>query len=412
MIDPLDNLLEAWSIRNEPVRIGLWLLLVMAASSLGCDREDASDAPSEYGSGSLEPDLRIDGYAADLVPVSWMGVSPNGTIALTQIQDGNLRFFDSKGNDLGSVGRSGAGPGEFARPVRGGWLVDTLWISDVELNRITLISPELEVVRTLPPLAAAIPRPEDSDRLPTFNFVFPFAFYPGDVALAVAMGSAGDPLAEAFKGPPLIRVTSDGQLERLVLETPENRGSIAVRFDGGVASVSVPFFARPEWAVSPDGSRIVTVTTTVTGPEGGTFRVRLYHAEDGTELFDRTYPFEGVAIPDHAVDSAIAARPEWMDRPEVRGAFDEAKSQIPPVYAPVRAILIGSDGRVWVGLYQASQGDPWLVLSPSGEPIGRLIVAGNVSLRVVDASHAWALEEDEVGVESVIRYRLPNFGDP
>ena len=66
------------------------------------------------------------------------------------------------------------------------------------------------------------------------------------------------------------------------MEIPENEGSINVRFDGGIASVLVPFFARPVWSVSPDGAVIAVVTTAIDGPDGGRYRVVLHDAADGS----------------------------------------------------------------------------------------------------------------------------------
>ena len=96
-----------------------------------------------------EPEMRIDGYAADLGPISWLGVGPTGTIAILQTQDHVVRFFDSAGSPVGSVGGDGEGPGEFRTLQRGGWKADTLWVSDFALHRVTLISPEVAFLRTL-----------------------------------------------------------------------------------------------------------------------------------------------------------------------------------------------------------------------------------------------------------------------
>ena len=90
----------------------------------------------------IEEDLRIDGHTADLVPVFWLGVGPDGTIAAIQRLLSGVRFFDSVGNDLGLVGREGEGPEEFRVPSQAGWMGDTLWVSDFMLKRIALISTE------------------------------------------------------------------------------------------------------------------------------------------------------------------------------------------------------------------------------------------------------------------------------
>ena len=99
-------------------------------------------------------------------------------------------------------------------------------------------------------------------------------------------------------------------MDRLVLETPEDLGSVQVTFDGGIAATSVPFFPRPYWAASDDGSRIATVATTVDNAEGGTFELAVHDAHTGAELLRRRYPFRGVPIPGVIVDSAMNAATE------------------------------------------------------------------------------------------------------
>jgi hypothetical protein len=61
---------------------------------------------------ALTEELRIDGYARDLVPISWIAVSEEGTIAMIQRQDRSIRFFSPLGKSLGTFGRRGEGPGD------------------------------------------------------------------------------------------------------------------------------------------------------------------------------------------------------------------------------------------------------------------------------------------------------------
>lgn len=384
-------------------------LILLFLATPACEKEDLARTPmAERSSEVLVPDLRIDGYAADLVPVSWMGVAQNGTIALVQMQDANIQFFDSGGVHLGSFGRQGSGPGEFRRPTRGGWVGDTLWISDTELRRVTLISPERDLVRTLPPLAAARPSPTNAARFPTFSFVFPYGLLANDLLLTSVTGAAGDPLAEAFQGTPLLRVTSDGVIQDLITEIPQNPCSVNVTIPGGSASAQVPFCASPEWAVSPDGARLAILTTDGIGPEGGKFRVSVVDSRQASEIFSRSYPFEGVPIPRAAVDSAISDRAARAPIPELRQAIEGAgRRSVPPVYPPVRGIVLGADGRLLVGLRGGPRGNPWLILNSEGDVVGHITVPQDVTLRVADADHVWGLERDELGVESVVRFSLP-----
>ena len=399
------NILRCWKATSAAGHSALALLLLMfvnCSSDSGRAR-GVEDAPLV----NVELDLRIDGYEADLVPVYWMGVSPAGVIAVGQTQDSQVRFFSKNGTPLGFVGRSGEGPGEFRRISRGGWIGDTLWVSDTDLNRVTLIAPDLTTIRVLPPLAVARPQGADTSRLPVFPFVFPYAAYAGDTILASVMGSAGDPLAEQFKGIVLARVTSDGIVQRLVYETPVSESSVRVTFDRGFGGVAIPFFPRMQWVVSADGQLIAVATTEITGKEGGTFHVTLHDAVTGKEVFGRTFDFVGAPIPGHVIDSVLQSRAEHASRPEFRKVLEgEMRDRVPPVYPPVEAILIGSDHRVWVGLRPVADDREWLVLDSAGEPTERVMLPADLVPKVADDQYVWGLESDDMDVESIVRYRL------
>ena len=66
---------------------------VLLVACTGTDGSVDLDAPVI----PIAEDLRIDGYAADLVPVNWLGANESGTIAVLQWQDHSVRFFDGAG---------------------------------------------------------------------------------------------------------------------------------------------------------------------------------------------------------------------------------------------------------------------------------------------------------------------------
>lgn len=63
--------------------------------------------------------------------------------------DYSIVVFDSTGKRLGTIGRKGAGPGEFGTPnIYVGWKGDTLWVNDGGQQRISYFGPNLRLVRT------------------------------------------------------------------------------------------------------------------------------------------------------------------------------------------------------------------------------------------------------------------------
>lgn len=384
--------------------------LLAAALAAACGADRPASVLAGLPTAEVTLDLRIDGYEADLVPVTWMGVSSTGVIALIQRQDHAVRLFDAAGAPLGSVGREGEGPGEFRFPVRGGWVGDTLWVGDPNLDRVTLISPDAEFIRTLPMTADLRAKPGAEHRYPEFLSASAYAVYPGDSLLAWAFPSSVGSLADTFDGPPLLRTSVDGEIDRVVVDPPNlDDDELAIRVDlegGGVALWMIPFYPDPQWIVSPRGDRIATLTIPVAEPDAATIRVTVVDANGG-EIFDRVYPVEPVPIPGEVVDSAVAAAAERARRPELRRAIlSDMRDRVPPVYPPATDILVGSDHRVWVELWPTAEGNPWLVLTPDGAPAMRVVLPRNVELRVAGETHIWALERDTFDVESVVRYQV------
>ena len=64
------------------------------------------------------------------------------------------------------------------------------------------------------------------------------------------------------------------------------------------------------------------------------------------------------------------------------------------------------DHRVWIGLRTVGERNPWVVLDTAGEPVARVSVAP-ASDSCLSAGRAWGLEEDDAGVQSIVRYRAP-----
>lgn len=62
---------------------------------------------------TLREILRIDGEREDLSALGPMAASDRGVLAIRLPQDGVIRLFRSDGSALATVGRAGAGPGEF-----------------------------------------------------------------------------------------------------------------------------------------------------------------------------------------------------------------------------------------------------------------------------------------------------------
>jgi hypothetical protein len=125
MTTPLALLLAAWAGTQQPA--GQWRLV--EEWRVG----GAVDGPHSFGD------------------VRGMGVQPNGGIVLIDARDQQVHFFDSKGQPVRTVGRKGAGPGEFQRA--NGLLVSStgqVLVNDPGNNRFTLLARNGDLVKTFP----------------------------------------------------------------------------------------------------------------------------------------------------------------------------------------------------------------------------------------------------------------------
>lgn len=384
--------------------------MVLLVALAGCELAVGAERPQGVAHLTAVEDLRIDGYEHDLVPIDWLGVAPDGRIALLQRQDDQVRFFDSEGEPLATVGRRGEGPGEFTRMVRAGWVGDTLWVSDTQQRRTTLIGPDGEVVGVVPNHDRIAPSPDDRSGLGAFLRPMPFALYPDRGSLVWAIESEEHPGQLPEGGAPLLRLDPDGTILRLVARVPETRGSVRADAGGGrIVFAQIPFAGESAWRVSPDGSLHAHLETDPTTAPDPTYRVRVRDAA-GSVVFDRRYPFEAIPIPDAVLDSAIVASATRQGTVN-RDLEVELRRVAPATYSEAERLAIGDDGRIWIGMRARGEERRWQALSASGEPEAEVVLPRTVTLWAADETHLWGVDRDEVGVESAVRYRL-DTGSP
>jgi len=370
-------------------------------------REDTGASSSDATPERIE-EVRIDGVLEDLVPIRSLAVAPDGTIAVTQDQDGAVRFFTSSGEALGSFGRNGEGPGEFRGLNRLGWLADTLWVLDAMQARITLISPERELVRTIRTPTRAGPAPADSGRIPEFPIAIPIGIR-GDGALHVMlMPGVGQPVPEPYRDATAWGIVSlSGIIGRIVsVRRPPSDAAVRLSSARGVSVASVPFTSRTHYGVSADGSRSVLAESPVEGPAAGSIDVSVFGPAGDTLLF-RRYPFEGVPIPAAVADSVMSARERQLgaNSPELAAAFRKG-ARLPRIHPPVASLIVGRDGTVWMERPGDAGRRVYFVVDSLGEPVGTIDLPRNATVSAAERGRIWVLERDENDVQSIVRYGI------
>ena len=327
----------------------------------------------------LTPDLRVDGETNDLSAITFVQVGRTGAIAIGQEQDAQVLLFSATGQRLASTGRSGSGPGEFRQIFfRAGWLGDSLWVFDRGLYRLSILSPAGRVIRTF-----RIPSAFDQSRyLLKTRVLQPFFGWVG----------AGDTLFYSA-----LRYDADSVLHHLLM-----RGSTAGALRGIVAEYttrpdcawvsSAGFCAEPKWAASPTGERFAIVTSSAPQQRRGAFTATMASAR-GDTLFSREY----LVATDRIAPSDIASRTlDPRELPAVR-AFER--------FEPMTDVIIGRDSALWIGR-DGHAGRTYVVIDGSGNTIGSVHFAKKVRVMASDRTHVWTVEEDQTGLQSVVRYRV------
>jgi hypothetical protein len=232
-----------------------------AVAILAAPRAVAQPSPSEW---TITRDLRIDAVEADLTRIGWVAVARDGGIALGQPQDHHVRFFDARGRELGRFGRDGAGPGEFRGLALHGWVGDTLWVGDASTRRTTFISSTRTLVQTRRYPAAIETGDAVDAESSKFTSLVPRGFFAdGSIfVLAILLAERPKPSWARAAGEAnllAVRVSADGGLRRVVTGVPSTSGCgvTGKNEGGGNWGVGIPFCARIEWSIAPDGSRIV-----------------------------------------------------------------------------------------------------------------------------------------------------------
>lgn len=354
-------------------------------------------------------DLRIDAAEHDLSPIGWLAVSPTGTIAISQAQDGLIRFFSSSGVALGTFGRSGAGPGEFRTIAQHGWLRDTLWVDDPSTKRTTFISPSRALIRSVMQLTAITVPGASSDSTPRFFGVFPRALYPDGSALVWAILAAGStprwPGADPA-GIQYIKVNREGAFVGILATRPANRCGVRYPLPGGGGVAPIPYCGAPMEDLARDGMRYVAATIESQATSRTAYRVTLLRAT-GDTAFSRRYEHTSEAIPRRFADSVLAS---WTSRarfPQEEEAYRSMK--VPSFYPPIVRVLLGRDDSIWLEeftpIYKRST-RTWRILDGQGVVMGKLTVPGTFNLEVASRTTLWGTETDNDGLQHVVRYRV------
>jgi hypothetical protein len=323
--------------------------------------------------------------------------------AIYVVQNGvpEIRVFDAKGQNLRTIGRRGAGPGEFDAVQSFGLLADTLWVIDSNLRRLSFFSATGALLTTIP----FEPISPELGAKGRFYFSYPMALM-GDGSMLGFGGSTGRAIADGLvTATPLLRMTRTGRTLDTLGWVPIGNENMILRSAKGGMYRTQPFSDGSLTAYSSVAQRLFVVDRrTATEAAKPTVRVTALRA-NGDTAWSRTYPYTPVRMGAAVVDSVRAGLHQAL-----RGRFtgDEIDRVLyVPVYRPpIAAAFAGDDGTLWLRWEEMTAPNLYWVLGTDGRVVAQVTAPPRVRLRWTSGSTAWGEELDENDVPTLVRYRI------
>ncbi|MBA2292442.1 MAG: hypothetical protein H0W15_08305 [Gemmatimonadales bacterium] len=320
----------------------------------------------------------------------------DGTIWISQPQDGNIIHFAANARRLGVVGRKGEGPGEFQAV---GGMQDTdrgLVVFDPMLRRVTTFAASGRVAAT-----RALTRPA---ALPPAAFVVA-----GDAKQAVYIHYPTPPStatqgAGKFRSVPVFLASLGGESLSTLVVSDGRFCSLQVQRGNGVVGAGIPYCHADRWGVSSNLKyhAIATPTPVASGSTG--FELLVVSSRGDTVTRSR-HLLGPSPIPGRVRDSVIDALPARSREPGLAAEMIRG-GLIPHTYPPVTEVAVSDDGDVWVTTRSGPTGSKGaLVVLRGGRELGYTPLPRTSWVRWVGQSEGLIVEEDADGLQDVVLYR-------
>ena len=295
----------------------------------------------------------------------------DGRVALTMMGLHGIVVYDFDSARADTLGRTGAGPGEFER-------------SDVVVamggSRFGVLDPVLR-------------RATIYERPGSVEGVIPFATdHVADVEqLSMAAGWFGTGLRGSHDSLPVLHRSVDAAASDTIAHihiAPTHRIEL------GAISLNFPIEYAPAdfWGVLPDGRTWIA--------RGGANRIDWVMA-DGRRV-------TGPSIPYTPIRTVDADQHTWQGMP-APPLIDTVKREMAPFKAPFQGALASDDGQIWLWLNQAAgyPSEQYLVVGADGAPILQVEVPLAHRILAVSRRFVYLLGEDSTGDLVVTRHGRP-----
>ena len=346
--------------------------------------------------------------------IAEMDIAANGDIFVVDAQVPALRVYDRDGRFIRTIGRGGAGPGEYGR------------VSGLAVHRDGRVmlwdaaNARMNVYDARGGLLAVWPFPRSGFSTSRGVFIDTAGFTYARTRIWVDP----DPMAPTQLG--FLRWAPDGRLTDSLRPPapPITANRIGVSVQGRVMITVVPFTPVNTWTRSPYGYFVSANT--------GRYSVLLHRPEGPLRIEREVDPVHVTSDERTNNEEMVIASMRQIDP-----TWRWSGPPIPDTKPYLMSLTVGRDGRIWARVSQLGERIPdaeldegapsasgaqrrpvpqWRepvvydVFEPSGEFVGRLAVPPRITLFVMDGDRAWGVTRDSLDVEQITRFRIGRRG--
>jgi hypothetical protein len=321
--------------------------------------------------------------------IAAVAVTSGGTIFVLDRGDQTIKAYDPSGRFVRQFGREGEGPGEFREPNEMVAVRDTLIVYDWRLRRLTVLTREGVVQRT----ALVEQTVLSGGRLRVLDDT--------TLVLGFSAGYSMPPQPEREGRFWLVRLSRGGGLRDTLYSGPA-ADAILYRTEQFLTVFSAPFARGPRWDAR--SGRLVF-------GRGEHYVIDQYGVAPERRLkmsIRRTVPPLEAIEADRAAYRRPYENPAFPEEQRKRNATMLRTVTYPSTWPAYHDLRLDASGRVWALLprHDADTLAAWDVFAPEGDYLGAVTLPTNVAVHLILEEAVYAVARDELGVQSVMRYRI------
>ncbi len=353
------------------------------------------------------------GVSYQIGPIGAVVIGNDTSVFVSQPSDASIAQFGLSGALTRIIGGPGEGPGESGAVSAFGLTGDSLFVSDATHFRVSFFTANGEFLGARPWVSDIPLQPVGPGMFMAASV--PSAIRPDGVAVI-------QPNLVAVPSPAVVGVQEGGvripilSLDpiRSVIDTvawDERAGSLfGMIHRGRIFQIAIPWENSAHTVIVPNGRGAIGVRPSLI--DDSTIVVTRYRT-DGEVAFSRDYHYVPLPTTPEAVRRTlvgVSVLPGDVEGAPAGTDFEGALRSagiVPKTLPPVTDVVVGQDESIWLRREEtAADHILWTQLDPFGVEVGSLALPRTHQIRAVLGTVLIVVAQDELGVPSILRYRL------